>query len=322
MKNQTDHNDTSWNNCVCPVCGKAFHLKPYHIKRVKTKPCCSKKCLYEYKKTLMSGEGNHQYGLKGSKNASWKSDRHISRFGYWQVRCLDHPFRDKQDFVFEHRLVAEQHLLTDENSVEIDGKRYLSPEYVVHHIDFNRLNNDPENLVVMTKQEHQRFHAKLNPRKTDPKTGRFVSQDELLKAKKITPTAIFPKRASSGAACYDLYVDTEETVRIAPHQTYIFQTNVSMAIPREYCGLIFARSGISTKRYLRPSTCVSVIDSDYRGSVGLPIHNDSDDYQFVQPHERVAQLMIVPAVPIEIELVDELPGTERGAGGFGSTGTD
>ena len=93
-----------------------------------------------------------------------------------------------------------------------------------------------------------------------------------------------------------------------------------MSFPKEYCGLIFARSGVSTKRHLRPSTCVSVIDNDYRGSVGLPIHNDSNAEQVVCPGERIAQLMLVKTHTPNIELVDELDDTERGNRGFGSTG--
>ena len=186
-RKQTKRTDTEWYNCECPICGCLFHLKNSHLAIRKYKPCCSRECSAKFRSVLlMNGEHNHQYGLKGDKNASWKSDRRLSRFGYWQIRCLDHPFRDDGDFVLEHRLVAEKFLLNDENSVEINGKKYLSPDYVVHHIDFDRKNNSVDNLMVMTKSEHQSFHAKLNPPETDPKTGRFISRDDLLKAKKIS----------------------------------------------------------------------------------------------------------------------------------------
>ena len=107
----------------------------------------------------MKGEGNHQFGLKGSKNASWKSDKKITTYGYIQTRNLNHPFKDKQDFVLEHRLIAEKYLLNDENSIEINGKRYLSPKYCVHHIDENKQNNNVNNLKVMKKEVHSSFHA-------------------------------------------------------------------------------------------------------------------------------------------------------------------
>ena len=161
------------SNTVCPICGKAFHCKPYHKKKYKV-VCCSMGCNKIYRHNLMSGEGNHQYGLKGDKNASWKSDRKISRYGYRLVRVLDHPFRTDDDYVLEHRLVAEKYLLTEENRVEINGKYYLKPEYIVHHIDENKLNNDPSNLMVLTRGEHTALHNRKNVRERDPKTGRFL----------------------------------------------------------------------------------------------------------------------------------------------------
>lgn len=146
-------------NCRCPICGVGFHLKPSAKKRFKTH-CCSRECNKKFRSIYMSGSGNHQYGLKGDKNASWKSDEKITRYGYRQIRVLRHPFRDEDDFVLEHRLVAEEHLLNDENSIVIDGKRYLKKEYVVHHINRNKLDNRPENLMVMLKSEHSRMHSK------------------------------------------------------------------------------------------------------------------------------------------------------------------
>ena len=112
----------------------------------------------EWKKIAYRGSGNHQYGLKGDKNSSWKSDDRISVYGYRLVRCLDHPFRNCDGFVFEHRLVAEKYLLNEENSVIIDGKRYLSPDLDVHHKDRNRLNNDPDNLEILTRSDHMKKH--------------------------------------------------------------------------------------------------------------------------------------------------------------------
>ena len=146
-------------NTICPICGKKFHVSSYYKKKCKNN-YCSRKCFAEAKKIYMKGEGNHQYGLKGSKNSSWKFDRKTTYWGYIKVRVLDHPFRDSEDMVFEHRLVAEKYLLNEENSVLIDGKRYLKPEYAVHHIDENKKNNNVENLLVMTKKEHMSYHSK------------------------------------------------------------------------------------------------------------------------------------------------------------------
>ena len=167
-----------WYNCECFVCGKKMHRKPYWLKKNKHHNYCSKKCHYLDKKRYMSGEANHQYGLKGRLNASWKHDEKISIYGYKMIRMLDHPFVEKDGFMFEHRLVAEKYFLTNENSVEIDGKRYLKPEYHVHHKNFVKTDNRPENLQVMTKSEHQSLHERLkNPTRQRDKFGRFVKEN-------------------------------------------------------------------------------------------------------------------------------------------------
>ncbi len=141
-----------------------------------------------------------------------------------------------------------------------------------------------------------------------------------IKVKKLSDTAVLPTKGSDGAAGYDLYADIDFAVTILPHQTVIIQSNLAFEIPQGYFGAIYARSGLSTKKGLRPATCVSVIDSDYRGSVGLPIHNDSNSARKIEPHERVAQIVFQKALDAELELVDSLEDTERGTGGFGSTG--
>lgn len=147
------------NNVVCPVCGKAFHLKPSKIENG-ARHYCSYACHKQAKKEYMKGEKNHQYGLRGPKNASWKGGVRISNHGYRLIYCEGHPFgENKTNYVLEHRLVAEQHLLTDDNSIMVNGKRYLSPEFIVHHKNGNRLDNRVENLEVMSLSDHQRMHA-------------------------------------------------------------------------------------------------------------------------------------------------------------------
>ena len=162
-------------NCTCPICGKKFHLKP---SKVTGENCCSRDCKSKLDSQRMQGEGNHQYGLKGKNNPSWKSDTKISTYGYRMVRVLDHPFRNSSDFVFEHRLAAEQYLLTDETSIEIDGKKYLKPDLEVHHKDQDKLNNGPNNLLILTKSEHKTLHNQLSPREKDRETGKFTSKKQ------------------------------------------------------------------------------------------------------------------------------------------------
>lgn len=147
-------------NCTCVICGKKIHRKQSKIDK-NNNNYCSMECHKKAKQEYMKGELNHQYGLKGNLNASWKSDEKISYYGYRLIRSLDHPFKNVDDFVFEHKLVAEKYLLNENNSIEVDGKLYLHPDYIVHHKDFDRLNNDVSNLAVMTLAEHTALHWKL-----------------------------------------------------------------------------------------------------------------------------------------------------------------
>lgn len=310
----------NWNNVKCPVCGKEFHLKPSALKRFKTH-YCSKECQNEAKKVYMRGEGNHQYGLKGAKNASWVEKPYkISHYGYRMIRMPEHPSADQTGWVFEHKLVAEKYLLNESNSIEINGKRYLHPDYCVHHLNFDRTDNRLENLVVMTNIEHRIMHNKLNPVKRNNK-GQFVCDEpDAIKIKRVTETAIIPEQCSDGAAGFDLCIDSAEAITIPPHSTVMVQSGIAFEIPKGYFGAIYARSGISTREGIRPATCVSVIDSDYRGSVGLPLHNDTDVEKVIEPYSRVAQIVIQRAFTPKIVLSDTLSETERGVGGFGSTG--
>ena len=146
---------------TCSICGKSFTRKQSQVNKCKdiNNLTCSLDCSAKIRKTLMAGENNHQFGLTGQKNASWKSDEVITVYNYKRIRVEDHPFRDINNFVLEHRLIAEQYLLTDNNSIEINGKKYLKPECAVHHIDFNRLNNSVENLYVFENESlHTLFH--------------------------------------------------------------------------------------------------------------------------------------------------------------------
>ncbi len=143
----------------------------------------------------------------------------------------------------------------------------------------------------------------------------------LIKIKKLRPEAQIPSSGSQYAAGYDLYACLPEgDVTIAPHSTAKIGTGLSMAVPEGYFGAIFARSGLATKEGLRPANCVGVCDSDYRGEYIIALHNDSDTSRSITHGERIAQLVVMPYLPVEFEECGTLPETERGAGGFGSTG--
>lgn len=138
--------------------------------------------------------------------------------------------------------------------------------------------------------------------------------------KKLNENAIIPTRGSEGAAGVDLYACTSSSIVIMPHNTVKIGTGLAIELPHGYFGAIFARSGLATKQGLRPSNCVGVCDEDYRGEYVVALHNDTDEPQTINPMERIAQLVVMPYLPVEFNEVNELSDTERGDGGFGSTG--
>ena len=139
--------------------------------------------------------------------------------------------------------------------------------------------------------------------------------------KKLNENAKVPTRGSKGAAGYDLYACTDgEEIVIPPYETKKIHTGIAVAVPNNHFGAIFARSGIAVKKSLRPANAVGVIDEDYTGEIMVALHNDSGNYQTISDGERIAQLVIIPYRTESFEVVDNLDETERGVGGFGSTG--
>lgn len=138
-----------------------------------------------------------------------------------------------------------------------------------------------------------------------------------IKVKKLNDNAILPTRGSEYAAGYDLY--SCESVTIGPYETIKVHTGLAFELPEGTFGAIFARSGLATKQGLRPANCVGVCDSDYRGEYIVALHNDSDDIRKIECGDRIAQLILMPY--FEMTFVEgDLSDTERGEGGFGSTG--
>ena len=144
----------------------------------------------------------------------------------------------------------------------------------------------------------------------------------MVQIKKLRENAVLPARGSAFAAGYDLCacLEGDETVIIPPHHTVNIGTGLAFALPEDTFGAVFARSGLASKQDLRPANCVGVVDSDYRGECFVALHNDSNEERTVRHGDRVAQLVLLPFLPMEFEQVDTLPETVRGEGGFGSTG--
>lgn len=141
-----------------------------------------------------------------------------------------------------------------------------------------------------------------------------------MKFKKVRPYAKTPTYGSADAAGADLYLCCAEETVLAAGETKLLPTGIAVAIPKGYVGLIFARSSLGTKRGLAPANKVGVIDSDYRGEIMIAMHNHSGHTQTLMPYERAAQMVIVPYVQEPYEESDTLDDTDRGEGGFGSTG--
>ncbi len=141
-----------------------------------------------------------------------------------------------------------------------------------------------------------------------------------IEIKKLRENAVLPTRGSAYAAGYDLYACIDAPIVIAPGETKMVGTGISVAVPVGYFGAVFARSGLASKQGIRPANCVGVCDSDYRGEYTVALHNDSARPCEISSGDRIAQLVVMPFLEIEFDEVDELPATARGAGGFGSTG--
>ncbi len=141
-----------------------------------------------------------------------------------------------------------------------------------------------------------------------------------MKFQKLRADAKTPAYGSADAAGAELYACCAEEVTVAPGESVMLPTGIALEIPQGYVGLVFARSSLGTKRGLAPANKVGVIDSDYRGEVRVTLHNHSAVQQTIAPYERIAQLVIVPCLHVEYEETEQLDQTERGTGGFGSTG--
>lgn len=139
-----------------------------------------------------------------------------------------------------------------------------------------------------------------------------------VKFKKLTPFATAPTSGTAASAGWDLYA--ADSMSVEPGEFIKVPTDIAIAIPNGYFGAVYSRSSVGTKGGLRVCQGVAVIDSDYRGNLIVPLYNQSKETKIVNRGDRIAQLVIQPYLQVRLELVDELDETERGEGGFGSTG--
>ena len=142
-----------------------------------------------------------------------------------------------------------------------------------------------------------------------------------VKIKKLNENAKIPTCGTSKSAGYDLYACIDQySVIIEPHKDIKIGTGLAIELPDGYFGAIYIRSSLATKQGLKLTNSVGIVDSDYRGEYIVALYNDSDESCIITSGDRIAQLIVTPYMPVEFEEVDELSDTERGDGGFGSTG--
>ena len=141
-----------------------------------------------------------------------------------------------------------------------------------------------------------------------------------IRVKKLNSNAILPTYGSAEAAGADLYACLSEPLVVLPGEVAWVSTGITLEVPKGCAGLVYARSGLACKRGLAPANKVGVVDSDYRGEVKVVLLNHSKETQIIEHGERIAQFVIAPVLTPVYEEVTELDETDRGHGGFGSTG--
>lgn len=148
----------------------------------------------------------------------------------------------------------------------------------------------------------------------------LLSNTFMVNVKKLRDDAIIPTQGSKYAAGYDLYAAIDAPITIKSEETVKIGTGLAFELPEGFFAGIFARSGLATKQGLRPANCVGVVDCDYRGEVIIAIHNDSNRNAIIAPGDRIAQMILLPYQSMEFTEVNDLSETDRGDGGFGSSG--
>lgn len=303
----------SKHNATCYICKTTFHIKASQLaKRVhKDKITCSRACSAVARKELMSGENNHQFGLKGELNSSHLSDIRISSYGYILVKNDTHPLSHYDGYMLLHRLVYEEYLRTTNDYTyltEIDGIWVLNPTFVVHHIDENKLNNSLSNLELSTLAEHSARHSE----------DRTIIRDSLGRISTVVG------EIKSGTLARNKRLDAGQDIKssialtIPAKESAVVSTGLVINVPEGYVGLVWSRSGLSVKHKLEVGA--GCIDSGYNGEVLVHLYNHGSYDYTVEVGDKIAQLLTLPVSLNSYEQVDEFKESQRGLDGFGSSG--
>jgi len=298
-------------NTQCAYCKKRYYLKPSHLSKIDS-PCCSRECSAMIRKSLFKGENNHQYGLKGELNSSFISDIKVSSYGYILVRNNIHPLTMSDGYMFFHRLIMEEFLRSTgqyKYLTIVDGIDVLTNEYIVHHKDENKLNNTLDNLEIMSLSEHTQLHSKeaYLLRQIDA-LGRLTSSGKI-KSGKLS-------KHNKLDAGLDIY--SSSYYEIPARSSKLISTDLRIAIPEGCVGLVWSRSGLSVKHNIEVGA--GCIDSGYTGELMVHLYNHNDIPYVVNIGDKIAQLLTIPINLNNYDKVETLEVSERGEGGFGSTG--
>lgn len=162
-------------NCKCVICNTEMYLKPSRIKRIKNGITCSKECSSKLKTIYMTGENNHQFGMKGKLNASFIGEKRINQYGYVMIYLPNHPKSDESGRYREHRYVIEQSVNYNDDYFDIiNNQKVLKDCFIPHHINGIKTDNREENLVVITRSEHTSLHNNEKEIIKDTVTGKII----------------------------------------------------------------------------------------------------------------------------------------------------
>ena len=328
--NKCDTEFKKWNfkpNTKCPVCKKEFYIKQFQLSKSKN-TCCSLDCSSKLRKITMSGENNHQYGLTGDKNSSFKEYRN-ERHGYYNLYEPDHPFCDDDGRILEHRLMAEKFLLENKFSIDIDGKKYLSPDFVVHHKDQNKKNNNIENLQILTKSQHTSIHNFLD--NNNMKVKKFSSDlPDFKMLEKGDWIDMYVNRATNCDNNINIIeehqnrriddLEGNDFLHFQSGDVIIVGFGVSIELPKNCEAEIRPRSSTFKNTGLLLTNSVGTIDESYKG--------DNDEWQGmfyatrdgrISRFDRLVQFKISEKmIKPKVKYVESLNNENRG--GYGSTG--